>query len=297
MKSVKLEEKMAQIKYMINMRLVNILNMQIFYSEKFYEAVKHSVSTKGKRLRPILLIATHEIFSPVCEYALNVACAIELLHTYSLIHDDLPAMDNDLLRRGLPSCHAKFGEWVAILAGDALNTLAFELLADQSNEPRPETKLEVIRLVASASGISGIVGGQALDMEFEGSSSTIENIIQMEKLKTGALISASVLVGALIGGGSESEQVLLKKFGEKIGLAFQIKDDLLDISSTEEVLGKSSMKDAHSKKATLPLLYGREESEHRVENLLKQALDLIDGLGKPVDFLREVAKYMVTRRK
>ncbi len=265
-------------------------------SERLKEAMSYSLLGGGKRLRPAVLLASHEIFSPLGPYAIDAACALELLHTYSLIHDDLPSFDDDNLRRGRPTCHKVFGEWMAILAGDALNTLAFEVLAGGSDDVPPEWKLAAIELVAAAAGARGMVGGQALDMSLEGSAAGEGEIRRMQGLKTGALLSVAAEAGALLAGAEEAGRERLHRFGLSLGLAFQIRDDLLDISGSAAELGKSPGKDGSAGKSTLPGILGEKAAAKEAERLVTLAVRELKEYGEAAEPLRALARYAVARR-
>lgn len=280
----------------IETRLRGLIDELQSGSPKLREAIAYSLFAGGKRLRPILLIAGHEIFSPLSIYALDAACAIEMLHTYSLIHDDLPSFDDDDLRRGRPSSHRVFGEWMAILAGDALNTLAFGVLAGGSDDVPPEWKLEAVRVVATAAGAPGMAGGQALDMSRQGVGDSEENILTLQRLKTGALIAAATETGALLAGATKEQRNQLRLFGIALGQAFQIRDDLLDIEGSSEQVGKSTGKDADAGKATLPALIGSEQAAKRADRFATEAVKALDIFGEKAEPLRAIADYVVARR-
>lgn len=260
-------------------------------------AVRYSVFAGGKRLRPILALAAAETVGGEIEDALPGAAAVELIHTYSLIHDDLPAMDDDSLRRGKPTSHVVFGEAVAILAGDALQTHAFHVLADPPGECRAPaaSKLRALAVLADASGAKGMVGGQVADLEAEGSPVDANRLEFIHRHKTGALIRASAEVGAILGGGSEEHVRELSRYGESIGLAFQIIDDILDLEGSADSLGKSTGKDEKAGKATYPRVHGLEEARRRARELTSEALGALTPFGDSAEPLAALARRIVTR--
>lgn len=264
--------------------------------QTIHQAMRYSVFAGGKRLRPILAIAAGEIFGADERELLPAASALEMIHTYSLIHDDLPAMDNDDLRRGLPTCHVKFGEAMAILAGDALLTQAFVTLADCETS-RPERKARVISEVAQAAATrNALIGGQVLDMQSEGKPVTGQQLEEIHRGKTGAIIRCSIRIGAIIGGASEAELNALTVYGEKAGLAFQVADDLLDETATSEELGKTAGKDAASHKATYTALYGINGAREMAERLCREAIAAARSIERETEALESIARFIVERR-
>ncbi len=260
--------------------------------ETISRAVRYSLFAGGKRMRPVLVLAAAEAVGGDLEEALPAAAAFEMIHTYSLIHDDLPAMDDDSLRRGRPTSHVVFGEAVAILAGDALQTHAFAVLADPPPPCRvpAERRLRAIAELASAAGVAGMVGGQVLDLESEGRPVDAAALERIHRHKTGALIRASARVGAIVAGASEDDVSRLTRFGEEAGLAFQIVDDILDVEGSDAVLGKSAGKDARSGKATYPLVHGMDEARRKAEELVSSAclrLEPFGAAGRPLALLAE----------
>lgn len=261
-----------------------------------HQAMRYSVFAGGKRLRPILAIAAGEIFGASESELLPAASALEMIHTYSLIHDDLPAMDNDDLRRGMPTCHVKFGEAMAILAGDALLTQAFVTLADYETS-HPDRKARVISEVAKAAATkNALIGGQVLDMQSEGKPVSGQQLEEIHRGKTGALIRCSIRVGAILGGASEAELNALTVYGEKAGLAFQVADDLLDEIGTSEELGKTAGKDAASHKATYTALYGIHGAREMAERLCREAIAAVRNLERDTKVLESIARFIVERR-
>jgi geranylgeranyl diphosphate synthase type II len=260
-----------------------------------HQAMRYSVFAGGKRVRPILCVESFRIFSSDICPVLSIACALEFIHTYSLIHDDLPALDNDDLRRGRPTCHKKFGEAMAILAGDGLLTLAFEALA---NAPTPETRrVALIQEIASAAGTrDGMVGGQVADIEAERKKVTAEMLEYIHRSKTAALIRASIVSGAIAAGASPEDQKLLRNFGGLIGWAFQVTDDILDVEESSAALGKTAGKDQAQQKATYPALFGLEKSHEFARDLAGRALRELDSFGARAANLRELGDFLVLRR-
>jgi geranylgeranyl diphosphate synthase, type II len=262
---------------------------------EIHEAMRYSVFAGGKRLRPILALATGEVFGAAEEDLLPAACALEMIHTYSLIHDDLPSMDNDTLRRGRPTCHVVFGEAMAILAGDALLTRAFHTLAQHGAES-DSVRLRVIQEVSEAAGtVRALIGGQVLDLQSEGRTVDGQTLETIHRAKTGALIRCSVRVGAIIGAASEEELVQLTLFGEKAGLAFQVADDLLDATASSEELGKTAGKDAREQKATYTTLYGVETTRRMVDELGREAIGAAALPGRDTARLSQIARFIVER--
>jgi len=265
---------------------------------RLHEAMRYSVFAGGKRLRPILIFAACEAVGGQPDRVLHAACAMEMIHTYSLIHDDLPAMDDDDFRRGRPTNHKVFGEANAILAGDALLTEAFRLLADpEANRGiEPGVTLKVIEIIARCAGSQGMVGGQVVDMESEGRPIDFATLQYIHTRKTGALFLASIQAGALLGGGNETQLAALTRYGETAGLAFQIADDILDIVGNQAELGKDVGSDQARGKATYPALLGMSEARRRAEELRDLALAALEPLGPAAEPLRAIASYIVDRK-
>lgn len=262
-----------------------------------HEAMRYSLFAGGKRVRPILALAAAEALGVKSAGLLPVASALELIHTYSLIHDDLPAMDNDDYRRGIATCHKVYGEAIAILAGDGLLTLAFEVLSDPRRlEAVPAARLiAIIREISTASGVFGMVGGQVVDMESEGREVDFPTLEYIHTHKTGALIRASVRTGALYAKAAKRQFTALTHYGEQIGLAFQIADDILDITGKREETGKDVGSDIKKGKKTFPAFYGLDESRRRAAEVADKAVASLQGFGRAADPLRELAKYVVNR--
>jgi geranylgeranyl diphosphate synthase, type II len=260
-----------------------------------HQAMRYSVFAGGKRLRPILCLETTRIFSDDVTPALHPACAIEFIHTYSLIHDDLPALDNDDLRRGKPTCHKKFGEATAILAGDALLTIAFETIGASPVEA--VRRVGILTEIAAAAGtVNGMVGGQMADLEAEGKSVAPQMLEYIHRSKTAALIRASVTSGAISAGAPPEDVSRLRRFGDTIGWAFQVTDDILDVEESSVALGKTAGKDVAQQKATYPAVYGLKRSHEIANELANKAIAELDSYGDRAARLRELAEYLVLRR-
>ncbi|TWJ19652.1 polyprenyl synthetase family protein [Geobacter argillaceus] len=264
-----------------------------------HKAMRYSVFAGGKRVRPILMLAACEAVGGEISQAMPAACAMEMIHTYSLIHDDLPAMDDDDFRRGNPTNHKVFGEAIAILAGDALLTQAFILLSapELPGFVSPERLLAVTREIATCAGSFGMVGGQVVDMESEGKADIdLPTVQYIHTHKTGALIKASVKAGAILGNADSSQLAAITRYGEAAGLAFQIADDILDIEGTTEEIGKDAGSDQARGKATYPAVVGLADAKRRAVELMEIALAALDPLGAKAEPLREIAKYIVSRK-
>ena len=260
------------------------------------EAMRYSLFAGGKRLRPILCLAAAEAAGGEVQTVMPVACALEMIHTYSLIHDDLPAMDDDDLRRGKPTNHKVFGEAIAILAGDGLLTEAFVVLSEY-NSSLPERAVQLIGVIAKAASYRGMVGGQVVDMLSQKKPADLETVQQMHSRKTAALIAAAAESGALAGKGTEDQIAAMARYGMDIGLAFQIADDILDIEGDTEVLGKTTGADVARGKVTYPAAVGLENSRETARYLVNDALAALEGYDTKADPLRVLANYIVTREK
>jgi geranylgeranyl diphosphate synthase, type II len=264
--------------------------------EKIYQAMRYSLLAGGKRLRPILCLATCELLGGTVEMAMPTACALEMIHTMSLIHDDLPAMDNDDYRRGKLTNHKVYGEDIAILAGDGLLAYSFEYVATQTQNVTPDKILQVIACLGHTVGAAGLVGGQVLDLESEGKSDiSAETLSFIHTHKTGALLEASVVSGATLAGAKARDIAKLSKYAQNIGLAFQIIDDILDITATDEQLGKTAGKDLQAQKATYPSLWGLEKSQTQAQKLTTEAIAQLSSYGAKAEPLRAIANFIVTR--
>lgn len=263
--------------------------------ESLKESMHYSLQAGGKRIRPMLLLATMHEQGAAHPDALKVAAAIEMIHTYSLIHDDLPSMDNDDLRRGMPTNHKVFGEAVAILAGDALLTFSFGILA-RLEDVSAEDKVRLIDLLSTSAGAEGMVGGQVLDIEGEEKQLTLEQLEQVHLLKTGALLTYSIISGAILGGANAEQLMALSTFGRHLGLAFQIQDDILDVTGTSEELGKTAGKDETSDKSTYPGILTLPKAKEKLDYHAQQALDAIAGLPGDQQLLKELTELIVQRK-
>jgi geranylgeranyl diphosphate synthase, type II len=257
------------------------------------EAIRYSLLAPGKRLRPTLVLLGAEAGGAARSAAMPAACAVEMVHSYSLIHDDLPAMDNDDLRRGRPTCHKAFGEAVAILAGDALLTLAFEVLAKEIKPP--EAAARCCAALAEAAGATALVGGQADDLAVEFTSGDLSALESIHRRKTGAMFLASMRLAGIVAGADNPHQQALEQFGSRIGLAFQIADDLLDVEGEEKAAGKRLGKDAQHGKLTFPSVLGVEDSRRRAEDLVDQACEALTPFGQGAEVLKSLAWYVVER--
>ncbi len=259
-------------------------------------AMRYSLFAGGKRIRPILVLAAAEAGGGDARDAMLAACAVEMVHTYSLIHDDLPAMDDDDYRRGVPTCHRKFGEATAILAGDALLTLAFDVLSgSESSSINPKVRIRMIHELARAAGWNGMVGGQQVDVASEGMEPDLPTLQYIHTHKTGAMIRCSVLLGGFAAGADDALINSLRTYGEKIGLAFQVVDDILDITSTTEELGKDQGSDASRGKMTYPALFGLEEARERAVELVHEAKTALSSVSNK-DILAGIADFVLKRR-
>jgi geranylgeranyl diphosphate synthase, type II len=279
----------------VDAHLERLLPGESVQPSSIHQAMRYSVFAGGKRIRPILCLETARIFDSAESHALYPGCAIEFIHTYSLIHDDLPALDNDDLRRGKPTSHKKFGEATAILAGDGLLTLAFETVAAApvSAERRVAMVTEIAR---SAGTVKGMVGGQVEDLENEGKKVGPETLEYIHRSKTAALIRAAITSGALCAGASGEDVARLRRFGETIGWAFQVTDDILDVEESSAALGKTAGKDIAQQKATYPAVFGLERSHEFAEELSKKAIAELQVYGERADRLRAIAEFLVLRR-
>jgi geranylgeranyl diphosphate synthase type II len=265
------------------------------YPESIHRAMRYSLFAGGKRLRPVLTLAAAEAVGGRHEEVMPAAAALELIHTYSLIHDDLPAMDDDSLRRGKPTSHVVFGEAIAILTGDALLTEAFSLLSGITNGDA-ERWLRAVAILSEAAGVRGMVGGQVVDVESEGLPVGEDVLEYIHRNKTGALIKAAAHIGALLGGGCEEDLHRIDRYGEDLGLAFQIVDDILDIEGDAALLGKTAGKDQKTGKATYPKIHGIEKARRRARELSERAVDIIQPLGQAAEPLVGLARRVLSRR-
>lgn len=260
---------------------------------KFIEPMLYSVNVGGKRIRPILMILTHKMYSDKLEEVLPFAAAIELIHTYSLIHDDLPSMDNDDLRRGKPTNHKVYGEAMAILAGDGLLNEAMIIMFKECLHGN-EAKARVSHLIAESSSVRGMIKGQIIDMTSEGKALDEETLISMHRNKTGRLIEASILAGAILGGASEEDITLLSKFGSNLGLVFQVKDDILDVEGNEELMGKTKS-DTVNNKVNFVTMYGIEQCKALCKELTEECYHILDNIEVDSNELREITDFLLKR--
>jgi geranylgeranyl diphosphate synthase type II len=290
-----IQKYLSESKRLVDVYLDRLLPAQTESPPTIHKAMRHSVFAGGKRIRPILVLAAGESVGGNRDTLLHLGAGIEMIHTYSLIHDDLPALDNDDLRRGVPTCHKVFGEAMAILAGDALMTRCYQVLADMPMSS-DSTRLAVIREIAHATGtLNGMIGGQVVDLESEGKPISPPVLEYIHQSKTGALLTACTRCGALAAGASQAQLHALAEFGGKIGLVFQIVDDILDITSSSEKLGKTAGKDEKVKKATYPALYGIENSREKARELVAAALEDVTDLGEAAEPLRSLAHFVYSR--
>jgi farnesyl diphosphate synthase len=264
---------------------------------RLIEAMRYTTLVPAKRLRPFLVMASADLFDVPQDHAVRVAAAVELVHAYSLVHDDLPCMDDDDLRRGQPTVHVKFDEATAVLTGDALLTMAFEVLADPATHPSAEVRLDLIRGLSRAAGAAGMVAGQAIDLAAEKHDLDIGAITRLQNLKTGALIAYSCEAGAILGHADPTRRHALRAYAHDIGLAFQITDDLLDIEGSREETGKAVRKDDAANKATLVKLLGLDQARTQARMLAAQAAVHLDPFGPKASLLRDLAEFVVSRRK
>ncbi len=296
-----LKKYLSQKQAIIDKMLDEIINHNpSCLSSRIVSAMNHSIMAGGKRLRPILCISACEVVGGSEEKCLTTACAIEMIHTYSLIHDDLPAMDNDDLRRGKPTCHIAFDEATAILSGDALLTLGFQVLSQKSNDLPEEDgfkRLDIIHQIAVAAGYKGMIAGQMLDILSEGKKLDLEELKQLHLAKTGALIEASIYSGAVLGGGTESQIEKLLEYGNNIGLAFQVTDDILNIEGDSDVMGKSVGTDHNRDKSTYPALIGLSASKQFATTLIDSAVRALEVFDMEAEPLRAIARYVIERKK
>lgn len=283
---------------MASARLLEVFSEKDCLQKSVYDAMSYSVLAGGKRIRPVLALSVCDMLGGEVEDALRFAVAIECIHTYSLIHDDLPCMDNDDLRRGIPTCHKKFGEATALLAGDGLLTFAFEYMTDMSgykNTP-PTSVLKIVNEIATGAGCDGMIGGQVVDLECEGKTDVDEEMLTyLHNRKTGALIRVSALAGAISANADDEQISAITKYADCIGLAFQIQDDVLDCTGDATVLGKPIGSDAENEKVTYVTLLGIENARKKAKQLTEAAIAALDIFGEKAEFLRELALYLQNR--
>jgi farnesyl diphosphate synthase len=292
-----LEARLATAAEAIEHRLIGLLPPVEGPQARLHDAMRYATLNGGKRLRPFLVTAGAAMFDVPVERAERVGAAVELIHCYSLVHDDLPAMDDAATRRGRPSCHCQFDEATAILAGDALQSLAFGILADPATHPDAEVRCRLLAGLAEAAGAAGMCGGQMVDLEAEGRPLRIEQIVQLQQLKTGALFRFACGAGAILGNAPAPAGAALRAFADDLGLAFQIRDDLLDVSGDPAVTGKASGQDLVAGKATLVAALGVAGAERRLAELRTSAFDQLDRFGPAADLLREVFDFVIHRAR
>ena len=286
----------AECRERVDARLDQLIPAETVEPASVHSAIRWSLFAGGKRFRPALLVATGDVFGAPARILLDTACALEMIHTYSLIHDDLPSMDDDDLRRGRPTCHIRFGEATAILAGDALQTLAFQAIAEDE-ELRARVRVRVISEVARASATPrGMIAGQAYDLAAESLDIDGDDLERIHHHKTGALITAAARCGAIIAGALETEIEAVTRYAAQLGLLFQITDDLLDVTASVEDLGKTPGKDARSQKATYPSVYGLEATRARALDVYREACDALDAIDRSTERLRAIARFILERR-
>ncbi|MFN2516919.1 MAG: polyprenyl synthetase family protein [Pyrinomonadaceae bacterium] len=290
------QQFLGETRALVDGELDRLLPGESIPPSKVHAAIRWSVFAGGKRFRPALLLAVGETFGARKEQLLATACALEMIHTYSLIHDDLPSMDNDDLRRGRATCHVRFGEATAILAGDALQTLAFKIVADDEKLSAAKRVLLISEVAQAAATPDGMVAGQACDLEAESREVSTGQLEQIHRLKTGALIIAAARCGAVIADASETEVSAITDYAAQLGLLFQITDDLLDITSTAETIGKTPGKDLRSKKATYPALYGVEATRKHLADAHESACASLGNVHQPTELLRAIANFLLERQ-
>ena len=281
---------------LVEQQLIKELHAKGTMNETLCASMEYSLMAGGKRLRPVLLMAAADAVGGDGDSFVTTGCAIEMIHTYSLIHDDLPAMDDDDYRRGKLTNHKVYGDGIAVLAGDALLTLAFEVMLRQEGAS-PETKMAVVHEMSVAAGANGMVGGQAMDLESEGEQIAMDELKKMHMGKTGALFLTAIRSGAILAGANEAQLKALTVYAEKFGLAFQITDDILDVVGTEAELGKPVGSDVRNHKSTYVTLTSLEEAKKLARSTIDEAIDALDDFGDEADFLRDLAAYLIARNK
>jgi geranylgeranyl diphosphate synthase type II len=296
-----LEKYLSEKKQIVDAALDAYLDENPIYPSTIVKAMKYSLDAGGKRIRPVLMFAAAEAVAgptdALTQTVLPFACAMEMIHTFSLIHDDLPCMDDDDLRRGVPTNHKVFGEAVAVLAGDGLLAEAFRIMAHHKGHVSVDRRMEVLCDIALATGARGMVGGQTIDLESEDTVITVNELEHLHQLKTGALLVSSVVSGVKLAGGNPAQVGAATTYGESVGLAFQITDDLLDIEGTTEQLGKPAGSDVENKKSTFPALLGKEESRVEAKELMIEAIAALEIFKPRHSTLAELARYIVERQK
>lgn len=290
-------DALSQTSKDVEKKLDAILKLSNVGEHKLIEAMRYSMFAGGKRLRPFLVLSSADLFSVPRSRSLRVAAAVECIHCYSLIHDDLPAMDDDDIRRGKPTAHKKFDEATAILAGDALQSLAFEIIASDDTHTDANIRCNLVSSLAKSIGMHGMVGGQMMDIEAGVKKLSMGDVTHLQHMKTGALISYSVEAGAILGKASKPKLHLLQAYARDLGLAFQITDDLLDLNGNAKTVGKAVSKDVSKGKATFVSLLGEERAQQQAELLVEQAISCLDDFGEKAGHLKALAEYVLTRDK
>ncbi|HEY9091159.1 farnesyl diphosphate synthase [Parasphingorhabdus sp.] len=290
-----LQQEMVRVAGAIDKQFDLLLAVPDDARAELYKTMRHAAIGGGKRLRPLLVLTTARLFNVDESCSLRAAAAVEAMHVYSLIHDDLPCMDDDDTRRGKPTAHKAFGEAQAVLAGDALQTLAFELLSDEGTHADPFVRAEMVACLAKAAGASGMVGGQMMDIVAETTSFDLPTVSRLQQLKTGALIRASVEIGAILGRVPNEGRKGLRGYAHDLGLAFQIADDILDVEGNEDLAGKALQKDKAAGKQTFLTLMGLERAREQAQILVNQAKSHLKAYGAEADLLRAIAEYTVQR--
>lgn len=291
-----LQEALAECVVGVNKTISRLLPQTDLAEDRLYEAMRHGVLSGGKRLRPFMVMQSAKLFNVDPSRARRVAAAVEFLHCYSLIHDDLPAMDNADLRRGVPTVHVRYDEATAILAGDALLTLAFEVLSDRETHPDPYVRVELVRKLAEASGPQGMVGGQMLDLIGENQEFDLGTISRMQRMKTGKLMAFACECGAILGKADDAHKRALNNYAFDLGLAFQVTDDILDVEEPSAITGKPANQDEKAGKSTFVSTMGKEQAKSRAEMLVQQACRHLNVFESRGDMLKELAKYVLERR-
>jgi len=276
--------------------IINFIPKKRFFSNKLFSAMNYVLSVGGKRLRPIFLYEISKLLGAKKKYSLRTAASIEFVHCYSLVHDDLPAMDNDDLRRGHKTCHKKFDDATAILVGDAFQSLAFEIIADKQTHPSSEIRCSLIYELAKSAGSNGMVNGQMLDLEAENKKLNLDQILELQKLKTGELFRFSCIAGCYLAEQKKKIEIF-EKFSHNLGIAFQIRDDLLDVEGDQEKLGKKTNKDLNRGKQTLISLLGIDEAKKKSKELIDEAIDFLKPFGKDADRLKNLTYFIISRNK
>lgn len=291
----KINYTISIIKQEINKWLKDYFENKGTYNKKIYEAISYSINNEGKRIRPLLCILTYNMYRKDYADIMPVACALEMIHTYSLIHDDLPCMDDDDLRRGEPTNHKVFGEAMAVLAGDGLLTEASHVLFEFCKDSY-KSSLEACNYILMQSGTEGLVGGQTVDILNEDKKISLEELLYLHNKKTGALINASIISGAILGNASEHDIEILKKFSDNLGLVFQIKDDILDVEGDVSIIGKNINSDQNNNKSTFVKQFGIEECKKECNFLTDECFTLLKQIEKPIDNLKELTQFLLERQ-